>query len=68
MADPAAIVDPHWITVRPVDQAAQVVPFVQAPEADPVAKAERHSRGNIEVVCHQQRLPAAEAQDEPLVP
>lgn len=67
MADPPAITDSHWVTVCPVHDTAQVIPFVQAPETYPVAQAERYPLGHVEIVRNQQRLPAAEAKHEPLV-
>ena len=45
----------------------EIVPFVHAAKAHPVAHANRHARGKIQVVCDQQRRLASKLQDKTLM-
>ena len=51
----------------PVNEAAEVVPLIQATHLHAIAHAERHALCEVEVVCDQQGLPIADVDDETLV-
>ena len=68
MAYPAAVFVAERVVVGPVDQAAAIIPFIDAAKADAVAEADRHAARHVEVVRNQQRLPARHLHDETLVP
>ena len=53
--------------VRPVQQAAEVVPLVQAAHPHAVTHAKGHAVSNFDVVRHEQRLPIADVDYEALV-
>ena len=53
--------------VRPVQQAAQVVPLVQAAHAHAVAHADGHAICDVDVVRYEQRLAIADVNNEALV-
>ena len=63
----AAVLDTHRIVVGPVDQPAQVIPLVQAPQLDAVAEAYRHPIGQMDIVRDEHGLPATHIQYEPLM-
>ena len=67
MAHPATRLDAQRVAVRPVHEAAELIPFVYATHLHPVAHPERHASGEIEVVRNQQGLPVADVDDEALV-
>ena len=54
--------------VRPVQESAEIVPFVQAAHAHAVAHAEWHAFSKVGVVGDQQGLAIADVDDEALVP
>ena len=54
--------------VRPVQESAEIVPFVQAAHAHAVAHAEGHAFSKVGIVRDQQRLAIADVDDEALVP
>ena len=58
---------PQWIVVGPVNEAAEIVPLVQATNLHAVTHTERHAFCEVEVVCDQQGLPIADIDDETLV-
>ena len=64
---------PRWvlatgIVMRPVDDAALVVPFVLAAELHGVAHCQTADpRSDVDVVSHQERLTGRKTQDETLV-
>ena len=69
MLDPAGHVAALRIAMRPVDDAAALVPFVLAIELDRVAGLDRSNTiGQIDVVGHQHRLPGSQLNYESLVP
>src|SRR5262245_6530696 len=69
MPDPTCLMLHLRVVMRPVDDAALVVPFVLAPEDDGVAYGQRfNARGDIDVVCDEEGLPGFERHDESLVP
>jgi hypothetical protein len=53
VADPATVVISMWIMVRPVHQAAEVIPLVHTMEPNPVTHPDGHSLGNIDIVSDQ---------------
>lgn len=53
--------------MRPVQEAAEIVPLVHAAEAHPVAEADRDTLCELDVVGDQQGLPLGQPQDESLV-
>ena len=53
--------------VRPVHQAAEVVPLVHAAELHAISKADRYTVGQVDVMRNQQRVATAQLQDEALV-
>ena len=67
MANPAAFVRAHRITVRPVNEPAEIVPLVDAAKANAIAEAQWHTFPDIEIVRDQQRLPPGRLQHEALV-
>lgn len=68
MANPATVVDTHGVVVRPVNQAAEVVPLVQAAKGNSIAQPQRNAPTYIEIIRDQQRLPPGGLQYETLVP
>ena len=64
---PPTILDALRIVVRPVDQAAEVVPFVHAAHDDAIPEPDRDALGKIDVVRDQQGLAIADVDDETLV-
>ena len=54
--------------VRPVQESAEIVPFVQAAHAHAVAHADGHAFSQVGIVRDQQRLAIADVDDEALVP
>ena len=52
--DPAPILDTHRVLVRPVHEAAEVVPLIHAAKADSVANRDWDTLGNVDVVRYQQ--------------
>ena len=54
--------------VRPVQEAAEIVPFVQATNTNAIAHAHGHAFSELDVVGNQQRLAIADVDDETLVP
>lgn len=57
-----------WVMVRPVDDAAFFIPDILAVKADAVAYVKSvDSRGDVDVVCHQQCLSRRELKDESLM-
>src|SRR5262245_50382238 len=68
MPDPAGLMLPLRIAMRPVHDAPLVVPFVDPVERDGVTDCETlDARRHIDVVRDEERLPGAERQDEALV-
>ena len=53
--------------VRPVQESAEIVPFVQASHTHAVAHAEGHAFGQVGIVRDQQRLAIADVDDKALV-
>lgn len=53
--------------MRPVHEAAEVVPLVHATKSDPVTNGDWNPAGKIYVVSNKQRLPAAQLQYEALM-
>ena len=53
--------------VRPVQEAAEVIPFVQAAHPYAIAHAEWHAISNVDVVRYEQRLAVADVDHEALV-
>ena len=53
--------------MRPVHEAAQLVPFIEPAETDPVADGDRDPGCNVDVVRDQQRIPVSKLQYEALV-
>lgn len=68
VANPATVLFTLRVPVRPVHQAALIIPFVNAAEADSITHANRHALRQVEVVRNQQRLAPRQLQYEPLVP
>ena len=54
--------------MRPVHQAAEIVPLVHAAKLEPVAQSERDPLCQVDVVCDQQGLTVPHANNEPLMP
>lgn len=67
MAHPTTLLDAQRIAVRPVHEAAEVIPLVDASYLHPVAHPERRAFGEVEVVRDEQGLPVAYVDDETLV-
>jgi len=67
VADIATVFDTLRIVVRPVDQATKVIPFIHAADQHAITHSHRHSFGQAEIVCNQQRCPVADIDDEALV-
>ena len=55
------------IAVCPVNDATQLIPFIQAAKTHTVAKAQRHFRRYVYVVRDQERLTIARINHETLV-
>ena len=53
--------------MSPVHQAAEIVPLVHAPKANPVAHSQRHALREIDIVCDKQGLAPGQLEDEALV-
>ncbi len=53
--------------VRPVHQPTQLIPLVHTADMDPVAHADRHALGEIDVMGNKQRATAADVEYEALV-
>ena len=53
--------------MSPVNEPAQIIPLVHAPNRDAVTHAERHALSNIEVMGDQQRPAIADIDNETLV-
>ena len=66
-SDIAAFLLAHWIVVGPVNQAAEIVPFIHAAKRDPIANADRHALGQVNIVSNQHGLPVAHVQDKSLM-
>ena len=54
--------------MRPVNQAAEVIPLVHAPELDTVSQPNRHALRNVNIVCDEERLPIADIENKTLMP
>ncbi len=67
MTHEAAVFLSERVVVRPVNEAAEVIPFVDAAELDAIAQPDGNSSGQVNVVCDQQRLSATEPDDEALM-
>jgi hypothetical protein len=50
-----------------VHKAAQVIPFEHAPNAHTVTHTDRHTFGEVDIVCNKQRYAVADIDDEALV-
>jgi hypothetical protein len=67
--NPSSLMSILRVPVRPVDDAASVVPLVLTIEGNHIANADgRHSRRQIDVMSDQERASAIEFDDESLVP
>ncbi len=53
--------------MRPVHEAAKVIPFVPAAKPQAVAEADRYPFGQVDIVRDQERLTACYPQHESLV-
>lgn len=53
--------------MRPVDEPAEVVPLVHSAHINAITHAERHTAGEIDIVCDQQRPATANIDDEALM-
>lgn len=67
VSHPAAVLIPHRVVMRPVHDAAQIVPLVQAAQLHAVAHAKWHAFREINIVRDQQRLVIADVDDEALM-
>ena len=54
--------------MRPVNETAQVIPFVHAANMHPVAHTKRNTLGKIDIVGNQQGSAGADIQYESLMP
>lgn len=54
--------------MRPMHQAAKIIPLVHAAKPEPVAYAERYPLCQVDVVCDQQGLTIPHADNESLMP
>ena len=68
IANIAAVFDTLGIVMGPVHEPAEVVPFVHSADLNPVADANWHTLGQIDVVGDKQRFTIADIQDKALVP
>lgn len=59
MANPAAVLYSVRVVVRPVHQPAKFVPLVHSAKLYSIPHPERHSLGEIDVVCNKQRIAIA---------
>lgn len=66
MLDIAAVVA-HRVFVGPVDQPAEVVPLIDTPQGDAIAKTDRDTFCQMEIVRDEQCLLAAHIDDKALV-
>ena len=66
MLDVAAVVT-HRVVVGPVDQSAEVVPLKDTPQGYAIAKTDRNTICQTEIVRYEQCLPAAHIDDKALV-
>ena len=55
------------VMVRPVHQAAEIIPLVQPAKFNPIAKTQWNSSCEIDVVRDEQRLTTGQLHDEALV-
>ena len=51
--NPTAIHHSVRVMVRPMHQPAEITPFVHSTKPDTVTHAERHTPGQIDVVCYE---------------
>ena len=65
--DPAARLISERVVVRPVYEAAEVVPFVNAAELNTIAQPDGYSSGQVDIVRDQECLSASEPNDEALM-
>jgi hypothetical protein len=65
--DPAALPVLERVTVRPVQEPAEIIPLVNASHLDAIAHAERHSTREVYVVCNEERKATTHVDDESLV-
>ena len=63
----AAVLDTHRIMMGPVNQSAEVTPFIQTPQCHSIAEAHRDPISQVDVVRDEHGLPAAHIQYEPLM-
>lgn len=63
----ATLFDAHWVIVCPVHQAAEFIPLVHAAKLHPIAHAQRHTPGQVDVVRNQQALPIRQSQNKSLM-
>src|SRR6185503_3113279 len=66
--DPACLMLPLRVVMRPVHDAAPVIPLVHAVERDLVADGQRvDARCHVDIVRDQERMPGVEREDESLM-
>jgi hypothetical protein len=65
--DPAALPVLERVTVRPVQEPAEIIPLVNASHLDAIAHAERHSTREVYVVRNEERSAITHIDDESLV-
>jgi hypothetical protein len=66
-SDPASGVSAFGVVVRPVDDATLLVVLVLSVDGHQIARGDRHSLGEVEVVGDQHGVAGREAEDEALV-
>ncbi len=64
----AAVLDTVRVMVRPMHQAAKIIPFVHASKSHTIADSQRCTPGDVDIVRNQECLPVAHVQNETLVP
>ena len=54
--------------MSPVNDAAEVVPFIETADVNAVSHADRDAFGQVNIVCDQERLAIADIDNETLMP
>jgi len=67
VANVATVFDSLGIVMCPVHEAAQVIPFIHAPNLHAIAHTNRNAFGQVDVVCDEQRYAVTNIEDETLV-
>lgn len=56
-----------WVVVRPMHQAAEIIPLIHATKLDAVAHTQWHAPDEVDIVRNQQRVSVGQLYDESLM-